>query len=320
MYRLSQSTQPGEKTTELDATQQKYREFYLWLTDPQVINRLLTALETNTTQPVEPTGVQYFSNKANLTATSATPIDISELEEQKTIVEILAFIGTPVIPGVMAKLNKISVGHPIYQSLHSLLVRFGDTSVPHLESAINLESERMQEQVLLILGQIGTARAQTALINMIPRLTPTSRKQAVSIISQFTNNQSFHWLVNQFKNEPNPEIRVTVLDGITKINTPEANNFLITLATQRKSNKQNRIFQQQAIQSLGKQKIAAAVPSLIKLFHQKSWLFAKQLDAVRIDTARALAQIGTAEAIEVVRQGCTDKRSAVCNACQILTK
>ncbi|MDI6783508.1 MAG: HEAT repeat domain-containing protein [bacterium] len=313
IHRLTLGEHQKTELTEQEDSRQKVREFYAWLTDTQMINQLVTALEAVTTTPSESAMTSY-------TATPEKPVEIPALDQHKIIIEILAFIGTPAIPMVVDKLNKTSFGSPVYQSLRHLLVRFGDASIPLLESTISPESEGFHEQILSILNQIGTPRAKAALVNIIPKLNPTLQKQVIFLISQSPDEPSLQWLINRLQNEKDPEIQLTVLDGLAKIKTKQVIDILISYATPRRGNKKNRIFQQRAIQLIGKHKIAEAVPSLIKLFHQKSFFFAKRMDPIRIAAAQALAQIGTAEAMEVVRAGCQDKRAAVRSICQTLVK
>lgn len=313
IFQLTHAESPETKLIEKEEILQKLREFYSWLTNAQIINKLINALDTIDSSGANISPVSFEIDNGQLSNNTI-------VNQKIMILEILTFIGNPAIPVILEKINKLSVGNPIYQSLKLLLVRFGDASIPFIESIFYSESEKVQEQLIVILGQIGTAQAKTALLNMLPKLSPALYKQVMQVISQFSDEQTLSWLLDILHHEKDTEIKLTALEGIARFNNKEAIEFLISFVTTLSGTKKNRILQQRIIQLFGKNKIIESVPFLIKLFQQQSWFLPKRIEPIRIAAAQSLAQIGTAEAIAVVRNGCQDKRKEVRTMCQTLIK
>ncbi|MFB3894908.1 MAG: HEAT repeat domain-containing protein [bacterium] len=308
---LLQKDSMEKLSSEQAANLQQVREFYTWLTEAQLINQLILALDATDTSVanVSFSGYEIDNSTAN---TNLTP------DQPKVILDILAFIGDPAIPALLEKFKNYSARDPLHQAMKQLLVRFGDASIPHIEAIVQMETEPVQEQLLSIIGQIGSPRAKSALFNIIPKVNPSLFKSAIRYISQFTDDQSLNWMIDTFHKEKDAEIKLAALDGIAEIKSQAAIEFLINFISKTSNNKKYRALLHRAIQLCGKHKIADAVPTLITLFQQKSWLFPKNLEPIRIVSAQALNQIGTKEALEIVRAGCQDKRKAVRNMCQML--
>jgi HEAT repeat protein len=311
IYHLTQEdsmeTMSVEKTTSI----QQLREFYTWLTDAQLINQLILALDA-TENSIANISYTSFDSETGKSNNNLTP------DQPKIILEILAFIGNPAIPALIEKFKTFSVSNLLHQPMKLLLIRFGDASIPFIESIIPNETEAVQEQLLSIVGQIGSPRAKSALFNIIPSLNHNLYKIAIHYISQFTDEQSLQWLIDTLHKEKEPEIKLAALEGIAEIKNQAAIDFLINFVSKTSNKKRNQVLLHRVIQLFGKYRIVETVPSLITLFQQKSWLFSKSLEPIRIASAQALTQIGTKEAIDIVRSGCQDKRKAVRSICQIL--
>jgi len=196
---------------------------------------------------------------------------------------------------------------------HEALISMGEVSRPVIEAMVQDENRFLVRDAVVMLGEIGGARAVELVTSALADTDPRVRVEALRALAKLGDADAGR-LALGFLDDADASVRLAAAVAAGRLGLARALRPLLNLL-EKEEDPHNRVLLLQALGELGD---PGAVPTLEK--HAAPSRFAKADTEVRVAAYRALHRIGTPRAREVAQRAANDKDPGVRAALRGLTR
>ena len=230
--------------------------------------------------------------------------------------EFMSFFGLfskKSIPHFFKMLSLIERQDRLEALRHKIAQKMQDDLAPMAEF-LKSEDVASVTNAIAILGSTTSNKAISYLRPLIQHENPGVRAELVSALENIGEPS----IITKFLDDPASDIRLRTLDALTHISSPKIYSMLLRRVRRQdflalEFPEQRKYFQ--CLVTHGDNNI---ISDLKKILIKKSSLFgSKEHRTVKKLAAIGLAQIGTDEALEIIRQGTKDKSKEIKVACEM---
>ena len=194
---------------------------------------------------------------------------------------------------------------PSVRSLYcDTLLSMGPVSRPIIEAMVEDENRFLARAAVSMLGEIGGERAVQLVTSALANTDPRVRAEALHALGELGDAEAGR-LTLGFLDDSDSNVRLSAAVAAGKLGLERALRPLIQLLEQ----EEKPLTRVQLLQALGDLGDPGAVPAIEK--HASPGRFAKSSTEVRVAAYKALSQIGTPHARDLVQQAMNDKEPAV---------
>jgi hypothetical protein len=186
------------------------------------------------------------------------------------------------------------------RTYHEMMVAMGGTSRPIIEEMVDDENGLLVCSAVAMLGEIGGERAVELVVSTLANPDARVRREALLSMAKLGDEESSA-LVLASMEDPDPEVRVAAATAAGELKVDRALRPLLAMLESESDPDRLRPL----LRALGQLGDPGAVPAIEK--HAVRSMFSKPPTEVRVEAYRALHQIGTPHARELVQQALADK-------------
>jgi len=190
------------------------------------------------------------------------------------------------------------------RSYYDILVAMGDTSRPIIEEMVEDENALLARSGVALMGEIGGERALGLVTSGLAHPDARVRREALLALGKIGNDQSGA-LVVALMEDSDPEVRVAAATAAGALKVDRALRPMLALL-EAEGDSDTAL---PLIHALGQLGDPGAVPAIEK--HAVKGIFSKPPTDLRVAAYRALHQIGTPHARDLVQQALSDKEPGV---------
>jgi HEAT repeat protein len=189
----------------------------------------------------------------------------------------------------------------VRRTYQQMMVAMGGASRPIIEGMVDDENGLLVRSAVAMLGDIGGERAVELVVSALANPDARVRREALLSMAKLGDEESAP-LVLASMEDPDPDVRLAAATAAGELKVDRALRPLLAMLGA--EGDPDRL--QPLIRALGQLGDPGAVPAIEK--HAVRTMFSKPTTEVRVEAYRALHQIGTPHARELVQQALSDKK------------
>jgi HEAT repeat protein len=188
----------------------------------------------------------------------------------------------------------------VRRTYHEMMIAMGGTSRPIVEGMIEDENGLLVRSAVAILAEMGGERARELVVSALANPDARVRREALLSLAKLRDEESGALVLASLE-DPDPEVRLAAATAAGELKVERALRHMLALLEAEHDPDRLRPI----IRALGQLGDPGAVPAIEK--HAVKTMFSKPPTEVRVEAYRALHQIGTPHARELVQQALADK-------------
>lgn len=205
------------------------------------------------------------------------------------------------------------------QKISYVLTEMGAKALPELVNWLTDSRRLLVQTVVEILGNIRDRRVVGLLGAQLSHPHPAVRREVVKSLGKIGGPKAHRLLMSALDHE-DEDVKRLAIRILGQAASREAMRFatpqMLQIISQKNPfGRKNALFRE-VIRVLGSLRAEEAVPHLEQLLKRRAWFARAKNTELSMRAARALGQIGTKRAIEVLREGARDRRRVVRMACE----
>jgi HEAT repeat protein len=197
----------------------------------------------------------------------------------------------------------------VEEALDRLILRFPI----HVTRLLNAEDPMLSAEAAGIVSRLGLSGAVEGLIEAARRPEAIARRAAIEALGHIDSEEANRAIVAGLE-DSDPAVRVAAVAAASRRDGPEAEEAIRRAVGARGFAARDAGEQMAFLKGLVALNGDAAVESLAELLTGRRWWFARHAPSLRAIAARALAIVGTPEAVEALQAARNDRTATVAHA------
>lgn len=235
--------------------------------------------------------------------------------EEAEIEALLGALQAEAIPTLVRALPAISdpvLRAHVEEALDRLILRFP----LHVTRLLNAEDPMLAAEAAGIVSRLGLPDAVEGLLEAARRPEAIARRAAIEALGHIDADEA-NGAVAAALEDSDPAVRVAAVTAATRRDGPEAEEAIRRVVGARGFATRDAGEQMAFLKGLVALSGDGAVETLSELLNGRRWWFMRNAPSLRASAARALAIVGTPEAVEALREAQDDRTAAVAHAVRV---
>lgn len=235
--------------------------------------------------------------------------------EEAEIEALLGALQAEAIPTLVRALPAISdpvLRAQVEEALDRLILRFPR----HVTRLLNAEDPMLSAEAAGIVSRLGLPDAVEGLIDATRRPEAIARRAAIEALGHIDSDEAIRAITSGLE-DSDAAVRVAAVTAATERGGPEAEEAIRRAIGARGFATRDAGEQMAFLKGLVALSGDDAIATLSELLNGRRWWFIRHAPSLRASAARALAIVGTPEAVAALREAENDRTAAVAHAVRV---
>jgi len=235
--------------------------------------------------------------------------------EEAEVEALLGALQAEAIPTLVRALPAIAdpvLRTQVEEALDRLILRFPR----HVTRLLDAEDPMLAAEAASIVSRLGLSDAVEGLVEAARRPEAIARRAAIEALGHIDSDEAIRVVAGALE-DADPAVRVAAVTAATRRDGPEAEEAIRRAVGSRGFSTRDAGEQMAFLKGLVALSGDEAVETLAELLNGRRWWFMRHAPSLRASAARALAIVGTPEAVEALREAREDRTAAVAHAVRV---